>query len=98
MLQIKAMKDAAMVAVDTYVDMKDTMSDVDGKAQQQAIVLQAKPFISLLTMIGEVYQVSVWLRLKIYILVLLPCQIPETLNQASIFDVAFHILGGCKLD
>lgn len=54
--KIKAMKDAAMVAVDTYVDMKDTMSDVDGKAQQQAIVLQAKPFISLLTMIGEVYQ------------------------------------------
>lgn len=47
-----------MVAVDPYVvDMKDTMSDVDGRAQQQAVELQAKPFISLLNLIGEIYQV-----------------------------------------
>lgn len=60
MVQIKEMKDAAMVAVDPYVvDMKDTMSDVDGRAQQQAVELQAKPFISLLNLIGEIYQVGI---------------------------------------
>lgn len=60
MVQIKEMKDAAMVAVDPYVVdtlLKDTMSDVDGRAQQQAVELQAKPFISLLNLIGEIYQV-----------------------------------------
>jgi hypothetical protein len=58
-VQIKEMKDAAMMAVDPYViDMKDIMSDVDSRAQQQAVELQAKPFISLLNLIGEIYQVS----------------------------------------
>ena len=60
MVQIKEMKDAAMMAVDPYaVDMKDAMSDVDSRAQQQAVELQAKPFISLLNLVGEIYQVNV---------------------------------------
>ncbi|KAG0620095.1 hypothetical protein M758_4G188900 [Ceratodon purpureus] len=55
--KIKEMKDAAMMAMDPYVvDIKDTMADVDSRAQQQAVELQAKPFISLLNLIGEIYQ------------------------------------------
>lgn len=69
-VQIKEMKDAAMIAVDPYaVDMKDTMSDVDSRAQLQAVELQAKPFISLLNLIGEIYQVSARCQVSTYILV-----------------------------
>ena len=39
------------------VDMKDAMLNGDGRGQQQAVELQAKPFISLLSLVGEVYQV-----------------------------------------
>lgn len=67
-VQIKELKDAAMMAVDPYVvDMKDTMSDVDSRSQQQAVELQAKPFISLLNLIGEIYQVSAQCRLSTYV-------------------------------
>jgi nuclear pore complex protein Nup205 len=55
--KIKELKDSAMVALDTYtVEAKD-LANGDGKAQIQNMdAAQGKPFISLLRLIGEVYQ------------------------------------------
>lgn len=49
-----------MVALDTYtVEAKD-LANGDGKAQIQNMdAAQGKPFISLLRLIGEVYQVLI---------------------------------------
>jgi hypothetical protein len=49
-----------MVALDTYtVEAKD-LANGDGKAQiQNTDAAQGKPFISLLRLIGEVYQVLI---------------------------------------
>jgi hypothetical protein len=49
-----------MVALDTYtVEAKD-LANGDGKAQiQNTDAAQGKPFISLLRLIGEVYQVFI---------------------------------------
>jgi hypothetical protein len=51
-----------MVALDTYtVEAKD-LANGDGKAQiQNTDAAQGKPFISLLRLIGEVYQVLIML-------------------------------------
>lgn len=36
---------------------KETIAVGDGRAQQQAMDIQAKSFISLLNLVGEIYQV-----------------------------------------
>lgn len=55
--KIKELKSAASMPLDAYVD-NNTMSDGDGngRAQRQAAELQGKPFISLLGLIGDIYQ------------------------------------------
>lgn len=60
MVQIKELKDSAMVSLDAYMgDMKDATLNGIGRDQQQAVDLPAKPFISLLGLVGEVYQVCI---------------------------------------
>ncbi|BBN13132.1 nuclear pore complex protein Nup205 [Marchantia polymorpha subsp. ruderalis] len=55
--KVKELKEMAMIALDTYMhEAKDPLGDDVARAEQQALQAQAKPFISLLDFISEVYQ------------------------------------------
>ncbi|KAL2621518.1 hypothetical protein R1flu_001723 [Riccia fluitans] len=55
--KVKELKEFAMIALDTYMhEAKDPLVDDAARAEQQALKAQAKPFISLLGFISEVYQ------------------------------------------
>jgi hypothetical protein len=57
-VQIMELKRATLDTVGKHmIHGKETIAVGDGRAQQQPMDIQPKPFISLLNLVGEIYQV-----------------------------------------
>lgn len=57
-VQIMELKLATLDTVGKHmIHGKETIAVGDGRAQQQPMDIQPKPFISLLNLVGEIYQV-----------------------------------------